>query len=100
MDVEATSTLNLVGIEKQQKQGTPLAARRARDNKLGRDVAIKVLPAALSENADRLNRFEQEAQAAGAFSHPNILSIYHIGTREGAPYTESLSAETSVNTAW
>src|SRR5438105_1241364 len=69
---------------------------RARDAKLGRDVAIKVLPAALSENTDRLNRFEQEAQAAGALNHPNILSIYHIGTHEGAPYivSELLEGET------
>ncbi len=69
---------------------------RARDAKLGRDVAIKVLAAALSENPDRLNRFEQEAQAAGALNHPNILSIYHIGTHEGAPYivSELLQGET------
>jgi len=69
---------------------------RARDAKLGRDVAIKVLPASLSENADRLNRFEQEAQAAGALNHPNILSIFHIGTHEGAPYivSELLEGET------
>jgi eukaryotic-like serine/threonine-protein kinase len=69
---------------------------RARDTKLGRDVAIKVLPTSLSENADRLNRFEQEAQAAGALNHPNILSIYHIGTHDGAPYivSELLEGET------
>ncbi len=69
---------------------------RARDNKLAREVAIKVLPASLSANADRLNRFEQEAQAAGALNHPNILSIYHIGTHEGAPYivSELLEGET------
>ena len=69
---------------------------RARDTKLGRDVAIKVLPASLSENADRLNRFEQEAQAAGALNHPNILSIFHIGTHDGAPYivSELLEGET------
>ncbi|MGQ0762504.1 MAG: protein kinase domain-containing protein [Acidobacteriota bacterium] len=69
---------------------------RARDPKLGRDVAIKVLPASLSENADRLNRFEQEAQAAGALNHPNILVIYHIGTHDGAPYivSELLEGET------
>jgi hypothetical protein len=62
---------------------------RARDPKLGRDVAIKVLPAALSADKDRLARFEQEAQAAGALNHPNILSIFHIGTHEGAPYIVS-----------
>src|SRR5712671_4125026 len=59
---------------------------RARDTKLGREVAIKVLPASLSENADRLNRFEQEAQAAGALNHSNILTVYDIGTHEGSPY--------------
>src|SRR5438552_10528928 len=69
---------------------------RARDTKLGRDVAIKVLPASLSENTDRLNRFEQEAQAAGALNHPNILVIHHIGIHEGAPYivSELLEGET------
>ncbi|HVQ38162.1 MAG TPA: protein kinase, partial [Pyrinomonadaceae bacterium] len=69
---------------------------RARDTKLGRDVAIKVLPASLSENAERLNRFEQEAQAAGALNHPNILVIHHIGTYDGAPYivSELLEGET------
>ena len=45
---------------------------RARDVKLNRDVAMKVLPAALSENVNRLRRFEQEGQAAGALNHPNI----------------------------
>src|SRR5712671_736717 len=69
---------------------------RARDSKLGRDVAIKVLPASLSENSDRLNRFEQEAQAAGALNHPNILVIFHVGTHHGAPYivSELLEGET------
>jgi eukaryotic-like serine/threonine-protein kinase len=69
---------------------------RARDTKLGRDVAIKFLPVALSENEDRLRRFEQEAQAAGALNHPNILVIHHIGTHEGAPYivSELLEGET------
>src|SRR3989454_3001385 len=69
---------------------------RARDEKLNRDIAIKVLPAALSQDEDRLRRFEQEAQAAGALNHPNILVIYHIGTHEGAPYivSELLEGET------
>jgi Tol biopolymer transport system component len=69
---------------------------RARDTKLGRDVAIKVLPAAFSENSDRLRRFEQEARAAGALNHPNILVIFHIGTHDGAPYivSELLEGET------
>jgi Tol biopolymer transport system component len=69
---------------------------RARDTKLGRDVAIKVLPAAFSTDTERLRRFEQEAQAAGALNHPNILVILHIGMHEGAPYivSELLEGET------
>jgi hypothetical protein len=69
---------------------------RARDTKLGRDVAIKVLPAAFSEDSARLARFEQEAQAAGSLNHPNILVIFHIGMHEGAPYivSELLEGET------
>src|SRR5437588_3748429 len=69
---------------------------RARDTKLGRDVAIKVLPAAFSADTERLRRFEQEAQAAGALNHPNILVIFHIGTHDGAPYivSELLEGET------
>src|SRR2546428_13549452 len=62
---------------------------RARDEKLNRDVAIKVLPAALSQDGDRLRRFEQEAQAAGALNHPNILAVYDVGTHDGAPYVVS-----------
>lgn len=68
----------------------------ARDPKLGRDVAIKVLPASLSQNEDGLRRFKQDAQAGGALNHPNVLVIYHIGTHEGAPYivSELLEGET------
>ena len=62
---------------------------RARDEKLNRDVAIKVLPAALGDNQDRLQRFEQEAQAAGTLNHPNILAVYDIGMHDGAPYVVS-----------
>jgi len=53
---------------------------RARDPRLGRDVAIKVIPAGLSGSADRVRRFEQEARAAGAVSHPNVCAIFDIGT--------------------
>ena len=53
---------------------------RARDPRLGRDVAIKVLPVAFSADVDRLHRFEQEARAAAALNHPNILAVYDIGT--------------------
>ena len=59
---------------------------RARDPRLDRDVAIKVLPAALSADPERLRRFEQEARAAAALNHPNILAVHDIGTHEGAPF--------------
>ena len=62
---------------------------RALDPKMNREVAIKVLPAAYSADKDRLARFEQEAQTAGALNHPNILVIHHIDTHEGAPYIVS-----------
>src|SRR5688572_23292788 len=62
---------------------------RARDPRLGRDVAIKVLPTAFSADADRLRRFEQEARAAAALNHPNILAVHDIGTETGAPFIVS-----------
>ena len=62
---------------------------RATDARLGREVAIKVLPASLATDEDRLRRFEQEARAIGALNHPNILAVYDIGSHEGAPYVVS-----------
>src|SRR5580658_1189073 len=69
---------------------------RARDSRLRRDVAIKVLPQALSFDADRLRRFEQEALATAALNHPNILAVFDIGTSQGSPYvvSELLEGET------
>lgn len=62
---------------------------RARDNRLDRDVALKILPASFAQDSDRLKRFEQEARAVGALNHPNILAIYDIGQHEGCPYLVS-----------
>src|SRR5262244_4002065 len=59
---------------------------RARDTRLNREVAIKVLPASFANDADRLRRFKQEALATSALNHPNILTVYDIGDHEGAPY--------------
>jgi serine/threonine protein kinase len=69
---------------------------RARDERLKREVAVKVLPASYSQDADRLRRFEREAQAAGGLNHPNITAVYDIGTHDGAPYvvSELLEGET------
>src|SRR3979411_1977264 len=69
---------------------------RARDSRLKREVAIKVLPPALSAGAARLRRFEQEALATAALNHPNILAVFDIGTYESSPYvvSELLEGET------
>jgi TolB-like protein/Tfp pilus assembly protein PilF len=69
---------------------------RARDLRLRREVAIKVLPVFVSSDPDRLRRFEQEATAAAALNHPNILAVYQMGTHEGTPYlvSELLEGET------
>ena len=69
---------------------------RARDPILKRDVALKVLPPFVAKDPDRLWRFEQEAQAAAALNHPNILAVYRFGVFEGAPYlvSELLVGET------
>ena len=69
---------------------------RARDERLKRDVAIKVLPASFSDDSDRLRRFEQEAQTAGGLNHPNLTAVHDVGSHGGAPYivTELLEGET------
>lgn len=72
---------------------------RARDARLGRYVAIKVVLEAFSNDADRVRRFEQEARAASMLNHPNILAIYDVGTHNGTPYvvSELLAGETLRN---
>jgi eukaryotic-like serine/threonine-protein kinase len=69
---------------------------RARDTRLGRDVAIKVLPRDLASDPGRLRRFEVEARSTSQLNHPNILALYDVGTHDGAPYivTELLEGET------
>src|SRR5262245_47919151 len=59
---------------------------RARDPRIGRAVAIKVLPASFSSDTDRLKRSEQEARAAGVLNHPNVTIVYDVGRHDGAPY--------------
>jgi Tol biopolymer transport system component len=69
---------------------------RARDTRLGRDVAVKILPASLSADAERLRRFEQEARAAGVLNHPGITAVFDVGTHGDAPFLvqELLEGET------
>ena len=62
---------------------------RARDSRLRRDVAIKVLPPSFAKDEDRLRRFEQEARMVGALNHPNILAIFDVGSQDGTPYLVS-----------
>src|ERR1700684_1170357 len=69
---------------------------RAHDTRLNREVAVKVLPESVSSDPERLRRFEQEARAAAALNHPNILAVYQMATHEGVSYmvTELLEGET------
>jgi eukaryotic-like serine/threonine-protein kinase len=62
---------------------------RARDTRLGRDVALKIIPDSLAQDTDRLHRFEQEARTVAALNHPNILAVFDIGRDNGSPYLVS-----------
>src|SRR5271167_4603871 len=62
---------------------------RAKDTRLGRDVALKILPESFAREPDRLRRFEQEARAVAALNHPNILAVFDIGQHDGAPFLVS-----------
>jgi serine/threonine protein kinase len=96
MTLAAGTRLGPYEISSQIGAGGMGVVYRARDPRLGRDVAIKVLPSLVSENETRLDRFEQEARAASALNHPNVLSVFDVGTYEGAPYivSELLEGET------
>ncbi len=69
---------------------------RSRDPRLGRDVAIKILPSSLAADANRVGRFQQEAQATGQLNHPNVLTVYDVGEQDGICYivSELLHGET------
>jgi hypothetical protein len=84
---EIASTLGVGGMSE---------VYRARDTRLGRDVAIKVLPESLADDADRLLRFEQEARTIAALNHPNILGIFDVGVHGTTRYlvSELLEGET------
>src|SRR5690349_1555171 len=68
---------------------------RARDTRLGREVAVKVLPRGMASDLERQQRFEAEARAAGSLNHPNIVTLHDVGVADGIPYlvTEVLEGE-------
>src|SRR5439155_6474185 len=96
MTIAAGTKLGRYEIRSQIGAGGMGEVYLARDTQLGRDVAVKVLPSTYSDDTDRLHRFEQEACAAGALNHPNILIVHDVGTHDGAPYvvSELLEGET------
>lgn len=95
-DLSAGSNLSHYRIGAKIGAGGMGEVYRARDDRLGRDVAIKVLPADFATDEDRLRRFEQDARATSALNHPNILTIHEIGETDGQHYiaTEYIEGET------
>ena len=89
MPLPAGTKLGPYDIQVQIGAGGMGEVYRARDTRLGRDVAIKVLPESFASDADRLRRFEQETQAVAALNHPNILGIYDVGHFNSSPYLVS-----------
>src|SRR5690242_7929966 len=69
---------------------------RARDTRLGRDVAVKILPDSFTHDDERLHRFEQESRAVAALNHPNILAVFDTGQHNSSPFlvSELLEGET------
>ncbi|MDQ3332995.1 MAG: protein kinase, partial [Planctomycetota bacterium] len=85
-ELPAGSTLSHYRIVSKIGAGGMGEVYRAHDSRLNRDVAVKLLPADLANDKDRLQRFEQEAKATSALNHPNILTVYDIGEHEGTPF--------------
>ena len=96
MSLDAGTKLGRYEIRSKIGAGGMGEVYQARDMELGRDVAVKVLPSSFSVDPTRLQRFQQEACAAGALNHPNVLIVHDIGACEGAPYvvSELLEGET------
>ena len=96
MNLTVGTTLDRYEVTGPLGKGAMGEVWRARDQRLGRDVAIKVLPPAFARDEERLRRFDQEARAAGSLNHPNVVAIHDVGTHDGAPFvvTELLSGET------
>ena len=89
MSLERGTTLSHYKIVSQIGEGGMGEVYRAIDERLEREVAIKLLPVEFAEDKDRLARFEQEAKATSSLNHPNILAVYDFGEHEGAPFIVS-----------
>jgi serine/threonine protein kinase len=89
MGLEAGSRLGPYEVLSPLGAGGMGVVYRGRDPRIGRPVAIKVLPESFSKDPDRLRRFEREARSAGVLNHPNVVVIYDIGEQAGAPYIVS-----------
>src|SRR5215468_9969869 len=96
MTIDAGTKLGRYEIRSKVGEGGMGEVYQGRDTQLGRDVAVKILPTNVSTDSDRLRRFEQEACAASALNHPNILVVHDIGTHDGTTYvvSELLEGET------
>src|SRR5215213_4833355 len=96
MTLAANTKLGRYEIRSQLGAGGMGEVYLARDPKINRDVAIKVLPPTFSSDLERLRRFELEVQAAGQLNHPNILAVYDVQMHDGSPYIvfELLEGET------
>lgn len=86
MPLGSGSKLGPYEIQSPLGSGSMGEVYRASDTRLARDVAIKALPEAVADDADRLRRFEQEARTIAALNHPNILGIHDIGAHDGVPF--------------
>ena len=89
MPLTSGTKLGPYEIQSQVGAGGMGEVYRARDTRLSREVALKILPESFALDADRLRRFEQETQAVAALNHPNILAIYDVGQHNGAPFLVS-----------
>src|SRR5437764_15360228 len=96
MPLQENAMLGPYRIVRMLGEGGMGAVYRAKDTRLHRDVAIKVLTAITLSDQERLQRFEQEARATGMLNHPNLLTIFDVGTHEGTPFlvSELLEGET------